>query len=134
MPRATASQTDTIRYELKSLPASENEEAGFVELRKLSYGQILERRDMAGKMVVNMPSTGRRDEDMKAAVDLAQQTATAYEFKHCIVSHNLEDDNGNLLNFGDSRTIAMLDPSVGQEIAQLIDDLNDFEADLSGKA
>ena len=133
MPRATTSVKETFKKELKTLPKTDKEEAGWVELKKLTYGQILERRDMATKMSINMPRSGNRDQDMQALMDIAQSRVAEYEFKHSIVKHNLEDENGNLLDFGIPGTVERLDPAVGAEIQDLIEDLNDFESDLTGK-
>jgi hypothetical protein len=58
---------------------------------------------------------------------LMHRQVQAFDFKHCIVDHNLEDEKGNKLNFQDPNTMDKLDPKVGDEIAQLIDDLNNFE-------
>ena len=134
MPRATVNVQDTERFELESLPAANGEEAGFVELRRLSYGQVLERRDLGAKVAVEFDRTARRTEDMTMVTEMVQQKVTEYEYKHCIVNHNLEDDKGKLLNFNNPEHIKLLDPRVGAEISQLIDALNDWEADLQGKA
>lgn len=133
MPRATIDISDTTRFELKSLPEADGEDAGFVELRKLSYGQILARRDMATSMSIGGIDSRGKDEDIKAAIDIIQKAVTEFEFKNCIAKHNLEDANGLLLNFGNPKSVAELDPKVGQEIGELIDDLNQWDADTLGK-
>ncbi len=134
MPRATIDTTVTERFELKSLPASGDEEAGWIELRKLSYGQILHRRDMATKMAIEGigDSKGRGD-DIKVTTDLIQKIVTEFEYKNCIVDHNLEDANGKKLNFSNPANVQDLDPKVGQEIGNLIDDMNQWDTDLQGK-
>jgi len=131
MPRATIDSTVTERFELKSLPADGDEEAGYVELKKLSYGQILARRDMATKMAIEGVGGNSKEEDIKVTTDIIQKVVTEFEYKHCIVKHNLEDAVGKLLNFSDPRSVTNLDPRVGQEISQLIDDLNQWDADLA---
>lgn len=129
MPRATIS-TETEKFFLRTL--SDPDDPGWVELRRLPYGMVLERRDMAAKMAVE--GLGERNvRDMKVTTELIQAEVTAYEFRHCIVDHNLEDERGRKLNLGSKQDIQKLDPRVGSEIAQLIDDLNDWEADLRGK-
>lgn len=133
MPRATIDTTETERFELKSLPASGDEEAGFVELRKLSYGQILARRDMATKMAIEGVGSNTREDDIRVTTDIIQKVVTEFEYKNCIVKHNLEDANGKLLNFGNPASVANLDPKVGQEISDLIDKLNQWDSSLSGK-
>ena len=135
MPRATIDTTATERFDLKSLPAVGDEEAGFVELRKLSYGQILQRRDMATKMAIEGVGGDKRsrEEDIRVTTDIIQKAVTEFEFKNCIVSHNLEDAAGKTLNFGDPASVVSLDPQVGQEVAELIDSINDWDSDLTGK-
>lgn len=133
MPRATIDSTETERFELKSLPANGDEEAGWIELKKLSYGQILARRDMATKMAIEGVGANSKEDDIRVTTDVIQKVVTEFEYKNCIVKHNLEDANGNLLNFGNPKSVADLDPKVGQEISQLIDDLNQWDADLTGK-
>jgi len=136
MPRATTDTTATERFPLKSLPEQNGEEAGWVELRKLTYGQILERRDMSAKMAIeNVGGRGaNREEDMKVTTELIQKKVTEYEFKNCIVDHNLDDAAGKHLNLSDPRSVWALDPQVGQEIGELIDSQNQWDADLQGKA
>lgn len=133
MPRATIDTTATERFELDSLPATQDDEAGWVELKKLSYGQILARRDMATQMSIGGIDNKSKDDDISAAIDIIQKAVTEFEFKYCIVNHNLDDSNGNKLNFSNPQSVTDLDPIIGQEIAELIDDLNKWDADLQGK-
>jgi len=103
MPRATTDTTTTERFDLKSLPARDGEEGGWVELRKLTYGQILERRDMGAKMAIeNIGGRGsNREEDMKVTTEIIQRKVAEFEFKKSIVDHNLEGNDGKHMNFGD---------------------------------
>jgi len=134
MPRATLDTGATERFDLQSLPAMNEEDGGWVELRKMSYGQVLERRDMAAKMAVDLGRRGStQTEDLKITTELIQKRVTEFEFKICIVDHNLEDENGGKLNFRDPTNIWRLDPKIGQEVGELIDDLNQWDADLVGK-
>lgn len=111
MPKAVASQ-DTERKDLKTL------DEGYVVLRKMSYGEILHRRDLAAKIG---RAAGGDDVEFKLQFLAVQQ----YEFSKCIVEHNLEkDDAGTLFNFKDAKDVALLDPVVGQEIETLIDGMN----------
>ena len=134
MPRATINTSETKRFDLKSLPATKTEEGGFVELRKLAYGQILERRDMGAKIAIEgLTDRQSRDEDLKVTTEMIQKSVTEFEFKNCIVTHNLEDESGTLLVFSNPQAVWSLDPQVGQELGQLIDDMNQWDADLLGK-
>lgn len=118
MPRATVS-TDVERFDLKTLPE------GFVELKRMTYGQLLERVEMGMKMAMQ-GKQGSKDVNMD--LKLVQREVTAFEFGICIVSHNLEDADGTLLNFKVKGTFETLDPKVGSEVSKLIDDMNQFEA------
>jgi len=130
MPRATVNTTETFRKDLKSLPAKDGEEGGWIELRKLSYGEILARRDMATKIAVEGLDSGN---DMKADIDIIQKAVSEYEMSHSIVDHNLTDDQDRKLNFNNPVHVTNLSPQVGQEISDLIDKLNDWEGDSTGK-
>ncbi len=133
MPRATVDVTNTTRFELESLPKTEEDEGGYVELRKLSYGQVLERRDMGAKIAIEGLTDSGRQEDLKVTTDMIQKAVTEFEFKHSIVTHNLEDEHGSLLNFTNPSSVWSLDPQIGQEIGSLIDDMNQWDSDLQGK-
>ncbi len=132
MPRATINVEATQRFELESLPKTQDEEGGYVELKKLAYGQILERRDMGAKLAIEGLSDNRQ-EDLRVTTEMIQQKVTEFEFKHSIVSHNLEDEHGTILNFHNPSSVLALDPQVGQEIDDLITELNIWEVDLQGK-
>ncbi|HVI79819.1 MAG TPA: hypothetical protein VM715_16955, partial [Candidatus Acidoferrum sp.] len=59
MPRATAAVSGSERFELKTLPE------GYVELRRLTYGQKLERRAMSS--VASAEGSGR-GKNMKMSI------------------------------------------------------------------
>jgi len=124
MPRATANTKETVRKELKTLPE------GWVELRRLEYGEFLSRRQMSSAMKIS----GGKGNEFMGEMDLANQAAIEFEFAHCIVDHNLEDENGRQLDFRKPRDIKRLDPKIGQEIGEYIDEMNqllDDEEDLA---
>jgi hypothetical protein len=120
MPKATVS-TEATRYDLKTLPG------GFVELKALPFGKMLERREKASRMSMDQQAGNRRNANQRINFDLMQRWARNYEFQHCIVDHNLEDDDGNKLNFSLAGTLDILDPKIGAEIEGYIDDLNQEE-------
>ena len=78
MPKATVSQ-ETVRKDLKSC------EGGFVVLKKLPFGLLLERRDNASKLSMH-------GGDDKVDIALMQRWSRQFEFGHCIIDHNLEDE------------------------------------------
>lgn len=117
MPKATFS-SESKRFELKSLPD------GYVVIKRMSYGQSLQRREM-GKITLAL-SKGR---DTTGEMALANKEASYLEFSWCIVEHNLEDENGQLLNLSNRNDIDRLDPRIGQEIDSYINEMNNFEDD-----
>jgi hypothetical protein len=66
--------------------------------------------------------------DMKTA----NQRVTEFEFGTCIAEHNLEDENGNLLDFKRPAHVAILDSRVGDEIAEAIDKMHSLEDETAG--
>jgi urease gamma subunit len=121
VPRATVNLDDTEEIKLKSLPD------GIVTLRRMSYGQKLTRQEQAVKMSMEQEK-GKRSGKMN--MDMLQHAATVFDFRACIVSHNLEDAAGQLLNLTQVQVIDSLDPRVGEEIAENINRMNNFEEDL----
>jgi hypothetical protein len=122
MPRATSTGTSTERYDLKTLPPQEGEEGGYVVLRRMTYGEFMKRRNMTG---LRFEQHGKQG--MQGFLDMVNSKVTEYEMSICIVEHNLEDDNGNLLDFKKPQHIRQLDPRVGEEISTLIDKMNQFD-------
>ena len=145
MPRATVLKT-TERFPLTTLPAVGEEEEGWVELRRLSYGEKLQKDAEAMKMRFAM--SGATKGDIDAEVSLISEFVTYLEFAKCIIAHNLttpidpsdESKGERELNFRNQADVKLLDPRVGDEISTLIGELNDFEraskrseVDASGK-
>lgn len=116
MPKAVVDFSDTERHDLKTLPG------GFVVLRRLSFGQKLQRQQMAVQM--NMRGQGKN-----AEASLVQETTkvSAFEFAHCVVEHNLEDLDGRTLNFQNVADVVKLHPMVGEEVDALINGMNNYE-------
>lgn len=139
MPVATIDPSHYEKYELKTLPAKDEEEGGFVMLRPLPYGMLLERQDKTMRMSmkgVRPQDRKRKGEDMEMPdVDLKtlNQVASEYDFANCIGDHNLTSKNGEKLDFGNPLTFKVLDPRVATEIQSYIDDLNTPEGEESAE-
>lgn len=119
MPRATASAQDNERIDLKSCPG------GFVLLRRMSFDELLTRRGMASEIVYKNQNAGKAGKtDLEGHLKIAQLETAKWEFKNCIVDHNLEDDNGDTLDFRSPMSFSVLDPRIGQEISDNIDRMN----------
>lgn len=121
MPKATTNISDTERYELKTCPE------GYVVLRRLSYGEMIERRSLSGKLNLNASPGKGKTQDVQAFIQMANRLVTEFEFKNCIVDHNLTDENDIALDFRKATTLERLDPRVGDEISQYIDAMNQYD-------
>lgn len=117
MPSAVTSPQDTERKDLKTLPE------GFVVLRRMTYGQFLKRQELA----MGMSMSGADKNDMQMAIAIASRKATEFEFANCIVEHNLEDENGQPLDFSNPNTLDRLDPRIGNEIGAYINEMNQYD-------
>lgn len=127
MPRATVLKT-TERKPLLTLPAGEDgTEEGWVELRRMSFGEKLDKDAEAMKMRFDVSEMDDDEKNVGAEVAMINAAVTAKEFAKCIMDHNLEDENGMKLNFNRPEHVRGLDPRVGQEIQDLIAEMNDFE-------
>jgi hypothetical protein len=117
MPRATTNPNETEKIWLKSCPE------GYVELRRMSYGEVLRKRQMGTTMSLQQGSDG----DTQGVMEMVQRRMTEFEFAKCVVDHNLEDENGKTLDFKKSNTFDRLDPRIGEEIGEEIDKMNQLE-------
>jgi hypothetical protein len=123
MPNATVSQ-EVVRKQLHSL------EGAWIEVKQLPFGKMLERRDKASRFMQELDPRAR-NANMKVQIDIMNEWSRRFDFKECIVDHNLEDANGGKLDFGNPMTFDILDPKVGSEIERIIDELNqEDEQDL----
>jgi hypothetical protein len=120
MPSAVVDSDSTEKFELKSLPTA------YVVLRKMTYGQKLVRQQNAMKMSIEQKGRGRKGTS-QGNVEMMQLQSAVFDFKACVVEHNLTDNSGAPLNLSTEFDIQRLDPVVGEEISSLIDDMNNFE-------
>lgn len=119
MPQATIS-TEPIRKDLKSAPPD-----GFVVLRRMSYGKYLMRQEMALKLKVAAGKNQKKD--FEGELGMANKAVTVFEFKECVVDHNLTNADGSKLDFAQEYTLEMLDPRIGDEIGTYINELHMFD-------
>jgi len=116
--------TDPEHFDLNTLPGA------FVELRRMPYGKYLTRQEMSLKLKVQ----GTNRQNVEGEMAMANKLVTQFEFKECIVNHNLEDENGNPLDFRSPLTLEMLDPRVGDEIGTHINEMHQFDLGNSASA
>lgn len=124
MPRATIG-TDTVRKDLKSLPE------GYVILRAMPYGDWLQRQQIMLRMEIEAArgNGAGKKRDFKGSMSMSNKEVTLFEFQRCIVEHNLENDNGELLDFKNPTSIHILNPKVGNEIGDYINELHNADAE-----
>ena len=123
MPQATVTQ-ETVNRTLKSCPPD-----GFVELRTLSFHEMNTRSDIASRMYSEQKPNVKKpkEEVVRGYLEIMNVAVTEFEFRNCITDHNLEDENGNPIDFTRPMQAWRLDPKIGQEIGKYIDELNNFD-------
>lgn len=140
---ATSNAAQTEHLDLKSLPD------GWVEARRLTYGEKLQRRAMVSGLKIKMQDRRRKgqSDDMEGEMNMVNEAATLFDFQKCIVDHNLEaliegpvpvGDNGEApqtrkLDLTNASDIKKLDPRVGEEIDTWLSELNNFEESEEGE-
>jgi len=97
----------------------------------MSYGERLHRQDMAMQMSME---ADQRKKTAQMNVTPAQTAVAQFELKTCVMDHNLEDETGRKLDFKNPLDCAQLDGRVGEEIADLIDTMHDWEVQLPNSA
>jgi hypothetical protein len=118
MPAAVINIDDTEKKDFKTLAGA------FVVLRRMSYGQVVQRRALNKMSVLAQKGKAK---SFAGEIAMASEAIAQFEFQHCVVDHNLEDNDGRKLNLSNPIDFAKLDPRVGQELEQFIADMNDFE-------
>ena len=131
MPRATVVLTPE-RKPLTTVPAVDGEEAGWVEIRRLSFGEKLQKDQEAMKMRFATENLEEGKKGLDAEIAMINELVTLVEFGRCVIDHNLTDEKGNKLDFKKHDHVRSLDPRVGQEINELLAELNDFERKAVG--
>lgn len=133
MPKVVIDPGEYQHFDLKSAPPD-----GYVMLRPLPFGQKLSRRSKATKMMMRSQapqpgksSRGAAPPDQVFELESMDEWTVAHDFAYCIGEHNLQDANGNNLDFSNALTLKLLDPKVGSEIERLIDELNNEEGEES---
>ena len=116
-------------FQLRSL------EGGFVEIKRMTHGQKLQRGSFTDKMKF---SSSKKSKDMQGEMDLMQRSVTLWEWANVIGDHNLEcyvnplnpEQGTRLLNLKDIRDCEAVDARIAEEISTYISRVNNFEDDL----
>jgi hypothetical protein len=124
MPRAVADSSNTERFSLETAPPD-----GFVRLRRQTFGERKRRDDLVTSMTIEAADRSKQNgsrlsspESMSIAIN--NLTVAHFDLKTCVVEHNLEDELGHLLDFGNPKDIERLDVRVGEEIEKYIRRMN----------
>lgn len=138
MPLAVVMEEPT-RKDLKSCPG------GYVEIRRMIYGEKLQRRAYNSKMEMKMQ---RGSKDATSIIDIFKEESELYDFAHCIEGHNLTkmvDSAGQPckadapgaheepLDFKKPADVKLIAGRIAEEIATYIDEINNFELDDEAK-
>lgn len=107
------------RFELKSLPGA------YVIVRRMTYGEKLQRSEMTMKMRMDMADKNNMGADMQ----MLSRQVTLWSFNRLIIDHNLTDKDDRKLNFKSPVDVEALDGRIGEEIDTYIDKVNNFEED-----
>lgn len=118
MPRATVS-LEPKTYALKTCPD------GHVKLRRMSYGELMASQDMMYQ--IQMKASESDPDNPEMGVDISRAAIAEYQFKVCIVDHDLEDETGRKLDFKLPKDVHLLDSNIGQEIYNLIDEMHNYK-------
>lgn len=110
-------------------------EGGYVKLRVLSFHEMEMRKDIAGRMYQEekMSRVGRptRDEEelVRAYFESMNVKVTEFEFRNCIVEHNLyvDDAETQLIDFSKPMRTWKLNPKIGEEISKYIAELTQMD-------
>lgn len=123
------------RKDLETVPE------GFVVVRRMTYGEKMQRLESTGKMRI---LSNKVDKDAVGEINMMKAEVQRWEFAHLIMEHNLEHQmhtggpecyEGTCqcpvrkLNFKDPNDVDLLSGRVGEEIANFMDKLNNFEED-----
>lgn len=135
MPLAVVME-EPQRHDLKTCPG------GYVLIRRMTYGEKLQRRGFNSKMDLELQRGSRA---AKSTIDIFKEETELYDFMHCITGHNLtklvnkrtgqpcpaddleaEEVSLDFLKVSDIKLIA---GQIAEEIGTAIDKLNNFEED-----
>lgn len=108
----------SVRRNLKSLPE------GFVVVKRMTYGQNLYRRSIGAKMLL-MDEKKHQDRAV-GEVKTMEEAVALWEFANLIEDHNLTDQEGRKLNFSDPNDVKVIAGKIGEEIDNIINELNNF--------
>ena len=110
MPLVNAEARSSVEtYQLESI------EDGWIKVRRFDHG---ERIDRLGKILVMGISEDAEEGTGSATIN--HRAARLHDFEKAIVDHNLGAKDGRKYNFHKSEDVFALDPTIGDEIDDII--------------
>lgn len=103
-------------YQLKSV------DGGWVTIKRFDHGEMVDR---LGKILVMGFNKQAMEEADRGEGRMDHRAARIHDFGKAITDHNLGDKEGKKLNFKNPPDVFKLDPSVGDEINELIGEHQD---------
>src|SRR5258706_2828939 len=94
---------------------------GYVIVRRMNYGEKLLRSNMAAKFLM---SGSTKDKEFAGELDMQTEEVAYWDFANLVVEHNVQDEDGRVLNFKNKIDVKKLDGAVGEEIGRIIDEFN----------
>jgi uncharacterized protein (DUF305 family) len=91
----------------------------------MSYGELLTSQDLAYQVSVKENKDGSGDPE--AGINVTQAKILEYQFKICILDHNLENESSQKLRFDSPEAVHMLDANIGQEINAQIEKMHRWD-------
>ena len=107
----------------KGQEGTPQEEQGWVETRKMNNGERTYRQQISTDYTVEGVLGAK---DSQTRVQIVVDALMLFDFKTCIVNHNLERAPGKLLDFSNEKDVRELSGIVGAEIASIISTENEF--------
>jgi hypothetical protein len=75
----------------------------------------------------------KKNADHIGEVEMALAELSKWDMSNLVVEHNLQDDDGQLLDLSSDRDLRKLSSRIGEEIGKYIDELNNFDDEEDGK-
>jgi hypothetical protein len=130
MPKATV-DPELHHRDLRTCPG------GYLKLRTLSFHEMEMRKDIAGRIYQEQSAADAKrgkkpdEETLRAYFESMNVKVTEFEFRNCIVEHNLyvDDAETQLIDFQRPMMTWKLDPKIGEEIVRYITDLTQIDED-----
>jgi hypothetical protein len=76
---------------------------------------------------IQMKADDNNSGDAQMGVDISRAAIMEYQFRVCILDHNLEDETDRKLDFKQARDVHLLDSNIGQEINDVLENMHNWK-------